>query len=195
MNNYTKDGRKKMITSIQSINQSINQSVNPEIAQLSINQSIKQPINQSIEPTLYLNDDQGADAQAQILGLAVHSGPHVDNGLTDCDDHTEQLLRPVKQRSVLRRVAHLDDFCAGQQLHDETGRDNRRNAQLHQSTCTKAIRPVFVPNFESSLIIEESYRGWRPKWHGSSRRDQPTPTTWFQRGESVNGNTVEQKNR
>lgn len=41
-------------------------------------------------------------------------------------------LRAVEEGAVLGRVADLDDLGAGQQLHDEAGGDDGRDAQLHQ---------------------------------------------------------------
>ena len=41
-------------------------------------------------------------------------------------------LSSIKESSVLWRVADLNDFGASQQLHDQAGGDNGRNAELHQ---------------------------------------------------------------
>ena len=79
-----------------------------------------------------LDDDQKTNAGADVRRVAVHARHHVDDGLSDGDDHAEQLLRAVEQSAVLRRVAHLDDLRSRQQLHDQTRRDDRRDAQLHQ---------------------------------------------------------------
>jgi hypothetical protein len=42
---------------------------------------------------IYLNNDQEADAEANVTRIAVHASHDVDNGLTDGDDHSEYYLR------------------------------------------------------------------------------------------------------
>ncbi len=46
-------------------------------------------------------------------------------------------LGSVEQGSVLGGVTDLDDLGAGQQLHNQTRGDNRRDTQLHESTSVR----------------------------------------------------------
>mgnify|MGYP007022722412 CR=1 FL=1 len=54
-----------------------------------------------------LNDDEKTDTGANVGGLSVHAGQHVDDGLTHCDHHAKQLLCTVEQGSVLGSVSNL----------------------------------------------------------------------------------------
>ena len=79
-----------------------------------------------------LDDDQQADAGANVARVAVHAGHDVDNCLADGDHHAEELLRAVEQRPVLGRIADFDDLRAGEQLHNQTGGDDRGDTEFHQ---------------------------------------------------------------
>ena len=54
-----------------------------------------------------LDDNEETDTGANVGGLSVHAGQHVDDGLTHCDHHAKQLLCTVEQCSVLRGVSNL----------------------------------------------------------------------------------------
>jgi len=85
-----------------------------------------------------LDDDEQTDARSDAGGISVHPSHDVNDSLTQSDDHSEQFLRSVKKCSVLGRVADFDDFGAGEELHDHTGSDDRRNAQFHQSSSIRS---------------------------------------------------------
>ena len=57
--------------------------------------------------------------------------------LSDSDDHAKELLGAVKESPVLRGVAHLDQLSAGQQLHDQPGGDDWRDAEFHQGSSVR----------------------------------------------------------
>ena len=80
-----------------------------------------------------LDDDHQRVANAQVGHGPIHAGQHVRNGLHNGDDQAKQLLRAVEQLAVgLLALVHLDQLGARQQLHHQAGRDNGRNAQLHE---------------------------------------------------------------
>ena len=80
-----------------------------------------------------LQDDQRRVAVAQLRHRAVHAGCDVGDGLADGDDDAKELLGALEEHAVLlEAVVDLDDLGARQELHDHAGRDDRRDAQLHQ---------------------------------------------------------------
>jgi len=83
---------------------------------------VEQKYNQTSNKQL--DDDEKADAHTHFAGDAVHTGHHVDDGLANSDDHTEELLSAREECSISGRVAYIDDFSASKQLHDQTGSDN-----------------------------------------------------------------------
>jgi len=97
---------------------------------------LKQFVEQEDDETRdeQLDDDEQADAGADVRRIPVHSRHDVDDGLSQCDDHTEEFLRAVKQGSIFGRVTDFDDFCSRQQLHYHPRRDNGRNTEFHQSS-------------------------------------------------------------
>jgi hypothetical protein len=81
-----------------------------------------------------LNDDEKADASSDFRWITIHASHDVDNCLTNCDDHTEELLGAVEQRSVLGCVTDFDDLHASQQLHNKSGCDDGGDTEFHECT-------------------------------------------------------------
>ena len=54
--------------------------------------------------------------------------------LSNSDDHAKELLGAVEESPVLGGVSHLDQLSARQQLHDQAGGDDGRDAQLHEGS-------------------------------------------------------------
>lgn len=84
-----------------------------------------------------LNDDKKADTSSDFRWITVHACHDVHNCLTNCDDHTEELLSTVEQCTILWRVTDLDDLNSSQQLHNETRRDDGRDTEFHQCTTVR----------------------------------------------------------
>ena len=57
--------------------------------------------------------------------------------LSDSDDHAKELLGAVKESPVLRGVAHLNQLGTCQQLHDQPGGDDGRDAEFHQGSSVR----------------------------------------------------------
>lgn len=85
-----------------------------------------------------LDDDQRADSSSHLSRIAVHSGQDVDDSLTESHDHTEELLSAGEKSSFFGSIADFDDFCAGEQLHDETRSDDWRDSKFHQSSTVRS---------------------------------------------------------
>ena len=71
-----------------------------------------------------LNDNQKTNTGTNLRWHTVHAGHDIDNGLSDSNDHTKEFLCSVEESTVLRAITDLDDFCTGQQLHDQTWGDD-----------------------------------------------------------------------
>ena len=60
----------------------------------------------------------------------------VSNGFSDGDQNAKQLLRSTEEGPIfLDVVVDFDDARSGQELHDQTGRDNGTDAQLHEGSA------------------------------------------------------------
>mmetsp|Transcript_81 Transcript_81/g.192 ORF Transcript_81/g.192 Transcript_81/m.192 type:complete len:411 (-) Transcript_81:116-1348(-) len=83
-----------------------------------------------------LGDDQQGVSRPDGRQVAVHAGHHVGDGLAHRDEDAEELLRPGEEGAVLLDVVvDLDDATARQELHDQAGRDDGRDAQLHEGAA------------------------------------------------------------
>ena len=79
-----------------------------------------------------LEDDKAGVDRAQVAHVAVHAADDVGDGLSDRDEHSEELLGAVEEIPVgLHAVVDVDDLGAGQELHDEPRGDDGGNAELH----------------------------------------------------------------
>mmetsp|Transcript_48505 Transcript_48505/g.103923 ORF Transcript_48505/g.103923 Transcript_48505/m.103923 type:complete len:204 (-) Transcript_48505:300-911(-) len=86
-----------------------------------------------------LRHDQRAHSEPQCRWGSVHAAHHVREGLACSDDQTEELLCAVEEPLVLlQAMVHIDDPRARKQLHDPTGRDDGRDAQLHQGATIRS---------------------------------------------------------
>jgi hypothetical protein len=103
--------------------------VNP---QTFLEQFIEQKDNETSNEEL--DDDEKANASADFRWITVHARHDVDNCLTNCDDHSEELLGAVEEGSVLGCVTDLNDLHASQELHDETRSDDGRDTEFHECT-------------------------------------------------------------
>ena len=80
-----------------------------------------------------LQDDQDRREGTDVRDVAVHATHHVGHRLADRDQHAEQLLGALEQRSVLfQALVHVDDLGTGQQLHHHARGNYGRDTQLHE---------------------------------------------------------------
>lgn len=84
-----------------------------------------------------LDDDEKTHSSSDFRWITVHARHDVNNCLTNCDDHTEELLGAVEQSAVLGGVANFNDLHASQQLHDEAGSDDGRDTEFHQCSTIR----------------------------------------------------------
>jgi hypothetical protein len=75
-----------------------------------------------------LDDDEQADAGADVAGVAVHPGEGVDDGLPDGDRHPEQLLVAAQQLLV---VGGAELVVGGAEQADPLGRAGGEDHLLH----------------------------------------------------------------
>uniref|UniRef100_A0A7S1C9Y9 alanine--tRNA ligase n=1 Tax=Bicosoecida sp. CB-2014 TaxID=1486930 RepID=A0A7S1C9Y9_9STRA len=85
-----------------------------------------------------LQDEQDRVAGAHVRDLTEHAGEDVHGALAERDEQAEELLRAVEQHAVLaQRLVDLEDVRAGEQLHDQAGRHQRRDAELHEGAAVR----------------------------------------------------------
>ncbi len=65
----------------------------------------------------------------QVSQPSTSTRPEVGQDLT--------FLSSVEEGSILGRVSDLDDLGSGEQLHDQAGRDDGRDAELHQGAAIR----------------------------------------------------------
>ena len=83
-----------------------------------------------------LGDDEEGIAGADGAQVAVHAAHNVGDGLTHGNEDSEELLGALKKGAVLLDVVvDLDDAGSGEQLHDQAGRDDGTDAELHEGTA------------------------------------------------------------
>ena len=79
-----------------------------------------------------LEHDQARVHGSEVAHVAVHAADDVGDGLSDRDEHSEELLGAVEEIPVgLHAVVDVDDLGAGQELHDEARGDDGGDAELH----------------------------------------------------------------
>lgn len=80
-----------------------------------------------------LKDNDGAHHNADLSNIAVHARSNVRYSLNQGDAKSEQLLRALKNGALFAVVlVDVDDLDSSKQLHDERGRYNWANTQLHE---------------------------------------------------------------
>ena len=80
-----------------------------------------------------LQDDQDRVARAQLAHVTIHARDDVRHRLTHRDQDPKELLSAREECTVfLEALVDVDDLGAGEQLHDQAGSDDGRDAQLHE---------------------------------------------------------------
>ena len=88
--------------------------------------------------TEQLGDDDEGIAGSDGTKVTVHATDDVGDGLADSDEDTKELLGALEEGTILLDVVvHLDDAGASQELHDQTGRDDGTDAQLHEGSAVR----------------------------------------------------------
>ena len=85
-----------------------------------------------------LGDDDEGVTSTNGAEISIHTTNDVGNGLTDCNEDTKELLGTLEEGAVLLDVVvHLNDSRTGQKLHDQTGCNNRTDAELHEGAAVR----------------------------------------------------------
>mmetsp|Transcript_1937 Transcript_1937/g.5612 ORF Transcript_1937/g.5612 Transcript_1937/m.5612 type:complete len:425 (-) Transcript_1937:27-1301(-) len=85
-----------------------------------------------------LSDDDEGITGSDGTEVTVHATDNISDGLADRDEDTEELLGALEEGAVLLDVVvHLDDAGASQKLHDQTGRNDGTDAQLHEGAAVR----------------------------------------------------------
>ena len=82
-----------------------------------------------------MSNDENCISSSNASEVTIHSTNNVGNGFSNRNEDTKELLGSSKESAIfLDVVVYFNDTRAGKQLHDKTRRNNRTNAQFHEST-------------------------------------------------------------
>jgi hypothetical protein len=83
-----------------------------------------------------LGNDKNGVTSSNGAKVTVHSTDDVGDGLTDSDQDTKELLGTRKEGAIfLDVVVNLNDTGTSEELHDETGSNNRTDSELHKRSA------------------------------------------------------------
>lgn len=113
------------------------------------------------------------------MGRSGRESPHL---------HWRTFLCSLEQGAVFfGALVDVDDFRAGEQLHDETRGDDGRDAQLHQGAAIRRQNHAHPERKERNWMRAKSKGGWRRKRR--KKRDENEPVKGI--GRLARANAVE----
>ena len=86
-----------------------------------------------------LDNEENADTGTEVRGLSVETGDDIDDGLTERQENSEELLGGLVELAVRLEVeVDVDEVGSGKKLEDHARGDDGGDTQFHQ--CSSVTR-------------------------------------------------------
>lgn len=86
-----------------------------------------------------LDNEENADTGTEVRGLSVETGDDIDDGLTERQENSEELLGSLVELAVRLEVeVDVDEVGSGKKLEDHARGDDGGDTQFHQ--CSSVTR-------------------------------------------------------